>query len=137
NRTQDRLTLWRIDPATGARTTLLQETTDVWINLHDMFRPLADGGFVWASERTGFRHLQRHDAEGNLVNVVTEGEWQVDSLDAVDEATGTAYFSATRDGVTERHLYAVGLDGTGLRRLTDAPGTHYCVIAPPANLFVD
>ena len=57
NREQTELRLVRFDPRTGEGTTLLTETSDVWINLHNMLTPLKDGRFVWASERTGFRHL--------------------------------------------------------------------------------
>ena len=63
NREQTELELVCFNPTTGHRSTLLRETSDVWINLHHLFKPLKhprveDGGsFIWASERTGFRHL--------------------------------------------------------------------------------
>ncbi|MCA9711794.1 MAG: DPP IV N-terminal domain-containing protein, partial [Myxococcales bacterium] len=55
DRAQSRLDLVRFDPRTGARTLLLSERSEVWINLHSMFEPLEhgagalEGGFVWAS----------------------------------------------------------------------------------------
>lgn len=72
NRAQTQLDLVRFDPATGRGKLLLRETSDVWINLHDLFRPLKSsdggfGGFIWASERTGFRHLYLYDPEGRLI----------------------------------------------------------------------
>ena len=71
NRAQTRLELLRLDPRTGARSSLLTESSDVWVNLHDMLRPIAEGPlaghFVWASERTGFRHLYLYDRDGALV----------------------------------------------------------------------
>ena len=43
----------------------------MWINLHHMLRPIAEGPsagrFVWASERTGLRHLYLYEADGTLV----------------------------------------------------------------------
>src|SRR5690606_5593800 len=39
---------------------LLTETSETWINLSHDLRPLADGGFVWSSERDGYRHLYLH-----------------------------------------------------------------------------
>ena len=125
NRAQTELTLVRFDPRTGRRQTLLQETTDVWINLHDMFRPLesGQGGFIWASERSGFRHLYLHDEQGDLVRPLTSGEWMVDDIAGVDEADGLVYFAATRDGPTECHLYAVSLAGGEPRRITSEPAS--------------
>jgi dipeptidyl-peptidase 4 len=53
NRAQSRLDLVSFDPASGQGQTLLSETSEVWINLHDMLHPLKDGRFIWASERSG------------------------------------------------------------------------------------
>jgi dipeptidyl-peptidase-4 len=143
NREQTELRLVRFDAATGRATTLLVETTDVWINIHDMFRPLKQGrgelagGFVWASERTGFRHLELRAADGSLVRELTRGEWVVELLRAIDEERGLLWFTATKDGVTERHLYCVPLAGGEPRRVTEAPGMHETVVDHRARTFVD
>ena len=137
NRAQTTLDLVRFDAQTGAHTLLLHETSDVWINLHYLLRPLTDGGFIWASERTGFQHLYRYDANGNLLNAITQGAWMVDSIAGVDEANGLVYFLATLDGPTERHLYAISLDGGEPRRITDAAGLHSVVIDHALRRFVD
>jgi dipeptidyl-peptidase 4 len=137
NRAQTTLDLVRFDPQTGARTTLLRETSDLWINLHSMLRPLKDGGFIWASERTGFQHLYRYDGSGNLLNVITQGDWLVDGIAGVDEARGLVYFLGTLGGPTERHLYAAPLDGGEPRRITPEPGMHTVVTDHALRRFVD
>jgi len=91
NRAQNILDLIRFDPHTGEQTRLLRETSDIWINLHDVLRPLKDGGFIWASERTGFQHLYRYDQGGNLLNTITGGDWMVDGIAGVDEENGLVY----------------------------------------------
>ena len=111
NREQTRLDLIKFNVAAGEGETLLTETSDVWINLHDMFKPLDDGTFVWASEKSGYRHLYLHDADGSELRQLTSGDWMVDSLEGVDQRSRTAYFTATKDGATERHLYRVSIDG--------------------------
>jgi dipeptidyl-peptidase-4 len=139
NREQTELELARFDPHTGERTTLLRETSDVWINLHDLHRPLerADGGFIWASERTGFRHLYLYAGDGRLIRQLTDGEWMVDAIAAVDEDGRQVYFTGTRDGPTESHLYAVSFDGGEPRRITAAPGMHNVVVDHARTRFVD
>lgn len=72
NREQNLLQLLRIDPITGAREVVLEESTKIWINLHDMLTPLSstfraqqgnvshnDGDFyfLWVSERSGFAQI--------------------------------------------------------------------------------
>ena len=142
NREQTRVDLVRLDPATGAARLLHRETTDVWINLHDLFRPLEGGGFLWASERTGFCHLEVRDAEGGLVRVLTGGDWMVESVVAVSEGGdggggGAVWFTGTRDGPTERHLYRVPLAGGEPSRLTAEPGVHLVVADHGHRWFVD
>jgi len=147
NRDQSELRLLRCDPATGASTELLRETSDIWINLHTCFRPFESaaiagaGAFLWASERTGFRHLEVRAANGDLVRVLTHGEWMVDALSGVDEDAGLAYFTATKDGAVEQHLYVVSLaesDGAAdVRRLTPERGTHTVALDIPGGRFVD
>ena len=141
NREQTRLDLIRFDVSTGKGETLLTETSDVWINLHDMFRPLDDGAFVWASEKSGYRHLYLHDADGNELRRLTSGEWMVDSLEGVDRRNGTVFFTATKDGATERHLYRVSIDGGGdggaIVRLTPEAGVHAVTLDHRFHRFVD
>jgi dipeptidyl-peptidase-4 len=143
NRQQTALALAAFDPRTGERTTLLQETSPVWINLHDMFRPLDQpyqgrpGCFLWASEHSGFRHLYLHDPRGVLIRQLTSGEWMVDAIAGVDEAGGQVYFTATLDDPRQCHLYAVSLEGGEPRRLTQEPGTHAVVIDHACRRFID
>jgi dipeptidyl-peptidase-4 len=137
NRAQSRLDLISFNPASGQASTLLTETSDVWINLHQMFRPLRDGRFIWASERAGFMHLYLVDGNGALVRPLTSGEWQVDSLDGVDEKNERLYFSATRHSPLERHLYVTDFNGRPPRRLTREPGTHTVTLDHSFTRFID
>jgi dipeptidyl-peptidase-4 len=143
NRQQTALELAVFDPQSGQRTTLLQETSPVWINLHDLFHPLEGpyqgqaGCFLWASERSGFRHLYLYDGQGRLIRQVTSGEWRVDTLAGVDEVGGQVYFTATLDDPRQCHLYAVSLEGGAPRRLTHAPGTHSVVVDHACKRFID
>jgi dipeptidyl-peptidase 4 len=137
NRAQSRLDLVSFDPASGQGQILLSETSEVWINLHDMLHPLKDGRFIWASERSGFRHLYLVGADGELERPLTGGGWQVDSLDGVDEANKRVYFSGTLHGPTERHLYVVDFDGGAPRRLTQEPGSHNVTLDHTFTRFID
>ncbi len=143
NREQTQLDLVVFEPQSGARTTLLSERTEVWINLHDMFHPLKkpcegrEGCFIWASESSGFQHLYLHDGDGNLVRQLTNGEWMVDELVGVDEDGGFAYFTATCHGPRERHLYAVSLAGGEPRRITREPGMHSVKLDRACKRFID
>lgn len=138
NRPQRALWLVRFDPATGQRTTMLSERREPWLNVAPRgMIELDDGSFVWASERSGFRHLYVFDAAGKLERQLTAGEWVVDDLLAVDQSRGMVYFTANRDDPREKQLYAVPLAGGDIQRITQEPGTHDVVIDRGKTRFVD
>ena len=138
NRAQTTLDLLIADAATGKTRTALSENDSNWINVSDDLYFLKDGKrFLWSSERSGYRHLYLFGLEGKQLAQITKGEWEVSAVDAVDEARGLVYFTATEKSPLERHLYRVTLDGTGLTRLTKQEGTHGAVFAPNAAAFYD
>ena len=136
SRDQKRLSLLRFDAAGPART-LLEETSERWINLHDDLKPLKDGRFLWSSERSGFRHLELRGADGPLVRALTSGDWMVDRLEGVDEARGVAFFTAAKEGPLQRQLYRVPLEGGDVERVTPEPGFHAVTVSPDGRYVVD
>jgi len=138
NRTQTMLDLLFADTVTGKTRTALSENDPNWINVSDDLYFLKDGRrFLWSSERSGHRHFYLYDLEGKQLAQLTKGDWDVSSLDAVDESKGFVYFTAAEKSPLERHLYRVGIDGTGFTRLTKDEGTHTAVLAPNAAAFYD
>jgi len=137
-RDQKTLRLRRIIPSSGASSLLIEGTSPNWINLHDDLRVVpGTGELVWSSERTGFRHLELRGPDGALVRVLTEGDWPVDALVAVDAGRREAWFVAGRDDPTGSQLYRVGLDGGPIAQVTTEPGTHRAVVARDGNHYVD
>jgi dipeptidyl-peptidase-4 len=139
---QDRIQTWldlvAADPETGKTTKLLRDTSPGWVNiLQDEPRWLQDGTFLWESEKSGFKHLYHHAADGRLLRQVTEGEWQVNGVQRVDEKSGRVWFTATKDGAVGNHCYRTGLDGQGLVRLTTGPGTHRVQWNQDGSAFLD
>jgi dipeptidyl-peptidase-4 len=140
NREQTELAVLHLDLATQAVTTLWSEKTGTWINVHDMLRPIGKTGkLLWANERTGFRHLSVYDPESGGLKALTSGEWQVEEVNAIDEAAGLIYFSGTSEGKwLERHLFRVALDGSSPpEQVTTEPGMHGVTIDPKKTCFVD
>jgi dipeptidyl-peptidase-4 len=138
NRAQTTLDLLIADSVTGKARVVLTESDANWINVHDALYFLKDGKrFLWASERSGYRQLYLYDLDGKQLAQVTKGDWEISALDAVDEATGLVYFTATEKSALERHLYRVALDGSRFSRITEEEGTHAAVLAPNSSAFAD
>ncbi|MGE4323061.1 MAG: DPP IV N-terminal domain-containing protein [Sphingobium sp.] len=111
SRDQKRLDLLAVDPATGKSATVLTEQAKSWINLSNAFRPLADGGFLWWSERTGHGHLYR--VRDGKWTALTSGAWDVRAVVAVDERKGLVYFTGNRETPLEQQLYVASLEQAG------------------------
>ncbi|KAG6543978.1 hypothetical protein Mapa_014602 [Marchantia paleacea] len=149
NRAQTKLQLLKFDPVTGSRQTMLTEENDIWVNLHDCFTPLHKGAgrlagsFIWASERTGFRHLYFYDGSCRCLGALTEGNWAVEQIAGVDENSGTIYFVGTMDCPLDTHLYSTQLFPDFVsplqrpRRLTQSEGRHIVVLDHQMQRFVD
>ncbi|OVA14701.1 Peptidase S9 [Macleaya cordata] len=149
NRSHTQLKILKFDIKTGQKKVLFIEEQDKWINLHDCFTPLDkgvnrfSGGFIWASEKTGFRHLYLHDENGACMGRLTEGDWMVEQIAGVNEIAGLVYFTGTLDGPMESNLYCTSLfpDWThplqSPRRLTHGKGRHSVVLDHQMQRFVD
>lgn len=149
NRRQTELKILKFDITTGERETLLVERNEKWVNLHDCFTPLDkrvsnfEGGFIWASEKSGYKHLYLHDSSGKCISPITEGEWMVEHICGVNEAAGLIYFTGTLDGPLESHLYHTKLFRDGDLpieppcRLTEGKGKHMVVLDHRFQFFAD
>lgn len=121
----------------GRPVTLIEERQEPWLNLGHDTRFLESGEILRGSERSGYRHLYLHAADGSLVRQLTAGEWVATRLVGVDEARRLAYVLGTRDGALERHLYTVRLDGGEVIRLTEEPGWHDVVLSENGEWLLD
>lgn len=113
NRAQDRIRLYRFHADTGARTPVLDETSEPWYNLHNDLRVVpGTGELVWSSEsRGGFRHLELRGRDGSFIRAATSGDWPVDKIVGFDPARREVWFLAGRDDPPRADLFRVGLDG--------------------------
>lgn len=135
-RDQRRLDLIAVDPATGQGKVILTETSPHWVDLTDDFKPLKDGTFLWSSETSGFRHLYLHAADGKLVRPVTKGNWPVEQIEGVDEATKTVIFAAHKDRPIDRRIYSVSYAKPGEpKALTSAGGSWTVTVAGKGGAF--
>lgn len=136
NRTQTEQALLSIDPKNGSATTLLVEKDDAWLNLdQDMPRWLADGRFLWTSERGGGWQLELRAADGSLLSALTPVELGYQGLTHVDEKAGQIVIAASADP-TQRHLFRLPLEGGEPEKLTGDDGVHAAIYAKDASVAV-
>jgi dipeptidyl aminopeptidase/acylaminoacyl peptidase len=128
------------DTATGAVKNLIQERSNVWMDVRPL-RLAADGDLIWWSERDGWAHYYLYGADGKLKNQITSGEYMADEIASIDQKARVMYFTANGHEAHEdtyyTHLYRVNLDGSGLKLLTPGNFSHTASAPDDGKFFVD
>ena len=147
NRAQNQLDLYFFDASSGKSRKVLSEKSDTWIETDDNFRILNSGDrFIWPSWRDGYTHLYLYSFDKNsplssdakLEHQITKGDFEVFSIEGIDENSGTLYATTNAIDDRQRHLCSVKLDGSDFRVLTkDEPGTHAANFSPNAKGYID
>ncbi len=121
----------------GQARTILTERDEAWLDVGDDPIRLDDGrGFTWLSERDGWRHLYLVSHSSGKAELLTPGEFDVISVQGVDEKGGWVYYIASPDNPTQRYLYRSPVDGSGtVERVTPdgQTGTHSYQISPDSK----
>jgi dipeptidyl-peptidase-4 len=141
SRDQKRLDLVAVDAANASQHTVLTETANTWVNVGDEPYFLKDGkGFIWASERSGRKHLYLFDMNGKLLHAISKGDWGIDNVLSVDEKRGLVYVASNRDAVIDMQVYALAIDGSNAehpKRITKSDGWHEASFSKHGEAFVD
>ena len=145
NRAQNHLQLHFAQAGTGEAKVILEEQSETWIDVFDFFAGIMDlfffpddrEEFLWVSDRDGWSHLYRYDYQGKLINQVTQGNYEVVLVHAVDSDNNTIYYTSTEASPLERQLYSIRFNGKKKRRLTEVPGRHYVDLSPNAQYYLD
>ena len=125
NRHQNHLELILVNTSNGSTSTIINETNDYYIDITDDLTFLDDGKhFIWTSEKDGFNHIYLYDLEGNEVNAVSSGSFDVTSFYGVDEERDHVYFQSAEVSPLQRHVYRVNIDGTGKIKISEQEGTN-------------
>lgn len=136
-----RIDICEVDVASGKVKPIVQERLNTSMETRPI-RLLSNGKeFVHWSQRTGWANLYLYNVDGTLKNKITDGDFHCEAVLGVDEATRTLYFLA--NGVEKEenpyysHIYRVGLDGTGMKRLNEQDFEHQVSLNDENRYFID
>ncbi len=144
SRLQDQLDLYFIDTSSGRSQLMLSEKSPNWVPVNDDFSVLESGDkFVWSSWRDGHNHIYLYDFDpkqplsqpARLERQLTHGDFEVMGVEDVKQ--DTVYFTANEGDLRQKNLYAVKLDGSGMKRISQEPGTHKVSFSGKSDWYVD
>jgi len=138
NRLQNTNRVFIGDVRSGQVKNVLTDRDDAWVDIQgDDIEWIEDGKrFIWVSEQDGWRHVYLVNRDGGSQKLITNGAFDVITVEGVDETGGWLYYLASPDNATQRYLYRTRLDGQGkAERMTPAnqPGTHTYNVSPRAG----
>jgi dipeptidyl-peptidase-4 len=128
NRKQNTNTVWVGDVNTMNLQNIFTDRDEAFLDIHDNIMWLDNGQyFTWTSERDGWLHLYKVSRDGETIELITKGDFDVIRISCIDPVGGYVYYIASPDKPIDRYLYRSRIDGRGeAERVTPSnmPGQH-------------
>lgn len=138
NRLQNKLELLITTASTGNSAVALTEENKYFIKIDDNLTFLHNGdAFIFTSERSGFNHLYSYNLKTQSLLQLTNGNWSVDELIAVDEKNNSVYFTCGETSPLVRKLYCYNWKKNKSVCLTPLPGWHDITPCEGLHYFLD
>ncbi len=114
NRLQNTNRVWVGDTKTMELKNILTDKDEAFLDVHDNIVWLDNtSSFTWTSEKDGWLHLYKVSRDGQKMQLITKGDFDVVNINCIDPAGGYVYYIASPDNFTQRYLYRSRLDGNG------------------------
>lgn len=144
DRKQQKSKIMLLNAKSGDAKIIYEEADKAWIDIKSRWNDDDPTGwewlnngkqFLWVSEKDGWRHIYIVSRDGKKETLATKGDYDMITLEAIDEKNGFVYYMASPDNALQQYLYRSKLDGTGKAELvspTAQRGTHSYQLSPNA-----
>lgn len=136
NRHQNHLKLWRVNPLENKTSLILEEKDAAYVSIQDEYKFLADGSFLWLSERDGYNHIYHYDNNGKLLDQITRGQWEVTALYGMNEKKGEIYYQSVENGSMGRGIFALKLKNKKKRNLGRDQGFNGATFSADNSFYI-
>ncbi len=145
NRKQNESKLFYCNVITGAAVNFYTENDKAFIDIKSRWNDddpsgweWVNGGknFLWVSEKDGWRHIFLVTRDGKKETLITKGNYDIASIQSIDDKNNYVYFMASPYNPTQLYLYRTKMDGKGKLELlspSNLQGTHDYNISPQAH----
>ncbi|MFP4366449.1 MAG: S9 family peptidase [Bacteroidales bacterium] len=140
NRLQNHIEVLLADADSGSSEVLWSETNEYYIRetSDDMITFLEDGNhFIVMSERSGWMHFYLYDMQGNFLNAITKGKWEVHEFIGVDHINRKLYYNSSETSPLQRNVYSISLNGMDKKRLTPREGSNSAVFSKGFRYYIN
>ena len=137
NRHQDRLDIYAANPRSTECKLIVRDQVEKYIT-EEPYKNLQlfPGGFVLASERSGYNHLYLYDLNGSLKRPLTSGNFVVKAFYGYNPQTGDCYFAGNQEGAPYQAVYRADAKGN-IIRLSQQQGTNSAIFSKTFKYFLN
>ncbi|MGB9907477.1 MAG: S9 family peptidase [Candidatus Saccharicenans sp.] len=140
NRLQNTNQVMLFDIVSRELRTIFTDRDEAWVEVMDEFVWLNGGkNLLWLSEREGWNQVYEISLDGRPARKITGGQYDVISLNGLDNKRGWLYFMASPDNASQRYLYRQRLrPGSAAERVTPVglAGTHSYQVSPDCSFAI-
>lgn len=137
NRHQNDLKLWSIDTESFESKIILEEQDKAYVDINDNLTFLEDDSFIWTSEKSGFNHIYHYKEDGELINQVTSGDWEVTNYYGYDPKSKQIFYQSVENGSINRGIYSIKLNGKSKKALSSLTGTNSASFSSNLKYFIN
>ena len=137
NRHQNDLKLWSIDTESFESKIILEEQDSAYVDINDNLTFLEDDSFIWTSEKSGFNHIYHYKEDGELINQVTSGDWEVTNYYGYDPKSKQIFYQSVENGSINRGIYSIKLNGKSKKALSSLSGTNSASFSSNLKYFIN
>jgi dipeptidyl-peptidase-4 len=137
NRHQNELDLWLIDAKNNSAKLVLEERDAAYVDVTNDLTFLQDNSFIWTSEKDGNNHIYHYSKDGELLNQITKGNWEVTNYYGYDEKNDIIFYQSTENGSINRDVYSIKLNGRDKERLTTSEGNSRASFSADFSYFIN
>ena len=116
------------------------EKSDTYIadsNYDNLLFPDDGNHFIFTSDRDGFMHIYRFDMQGKIVNQITKGTFDIESVKGVDVKKGLVYYTAREESPLRRDLYVIKLNGSKKKKLSEKDGFNNALFSQGMKYYIN
>lgn len=135
NRNQNEFRMYFTNPKSGLSSLIINEKNDHYVEPAYNAVHFYTKGFIYLSEKDGYRHLYLYGPNGGLQKQLTSGKWDVTKYVGCDTINQVFYYQSTEDGSEKRSIYSMDRKGRKTK-LSLKPGMNEATFNSDFSCFV-
>lgn len=121
----------------GSNKIIYTEKASTYLEISDDYKFL-DNMFIIKSEKNGYYHLYAYNYNGEQIKQITSGDFDIMSLDGIDEKAKQIYYTAALPNPMNRTVFKIDFEAKNKpQEITKELGVHAVQFSSNCTYFID